>query len=156
MRLYLVQHGEALHKDLDPERPLSEIGSNDVKSLAQYLAARGIRVFRVAHSGKRRAQQTAALLARAIAPDVTPMATEGLDPLDPPNVLAGTLPSWRGDTVLVGHQPFMSKMLSYLLCGDEESMTAAFLPGTAVCLEGDEEGRWDLVWMLRPELLREG
>ena len=72
MRLYLVQHGEALPKQVDPERPLSERGRSDVARVADFLKGAGIRVTRVAHSGKTRARQTAELLAsfvRRLAPD---------------------------------------------------------------------------------------
>ncbi len=33
MRLYLVQHGEALSKDVDPERALSDVGRADAEHL---------------------------------------------------------------------------------------------------------------------------
>ena len=33
MRLYLVQHGEAVAKEVDPDRPLSEHGREDIVRL---------------------------------------------------------------------------------------------------------------------------
>lgn len=155
MKLYLVQHGDALPKDVDPERALSESGTGDVKRLGKALDRSGIRVSRVLHSGKRRAQQTAELLAQAIAPGAEPVATEGLNPLDPPDALITALGDLTDDILIVGHQPFMGKALSYLLCGNEDGMSAAFVPGTTACLERNGEGRWSLGWMLRPELLSE-
>ena len=38
MRLFLVQHGNALTKDMDPERGLSESGKQDVANVAAFLA----------------------------------------------------------------------------------------------------------------------
>ena len=47
MKLYLVQHGEACAKDVDPQRPLTEQGRADVDRLARLLASAGVRVERV-------------------------------------------------------------------------------------------------------------
>ena len=64
MKLYLVQHGEAHAKNVDPERPLTERGHGDVARLAAFLSRAGVRVERVIHSGKLRAEQTAGVLAK--------------------------------------------------------------------------------------------
>ena len=56
MRLYLVQHGDAVPEQLDPERPLSAAGRREVEAVARLLASTGARTVRVAHSGKLRAQ----------------------------------------------------------------------------------------------------
>ena len=68
MKLYLAQHGEACTKDIDPERPLTDQGREDIERLAEFLARAGIEVARVIDSGKLRAAQTADLLAAAVAP----------------------------------------------------------------------------------------
>ncbi len=44
MRLYLVQHGEAVTKAVDPDRPLSEQGRADVERLAIWMGAQGVEV----------------------------------------------------------------------------------------------------------------
>ena len=67
MKLYLAQHGEACAKDIDPERPLTDQGRDDIERLAAFLARAGIQVERVIDSGKLRAAQTADLLAAAVA-----------------------------------------------------------------------------------------
>ena len=59
MKLYLQQHGEAVSKDLDPERPLTGQGTEDVQRIARALKAAGVEITRAIHSGKLRAQQTA-------------------------------------------------------------------------------------------------
>ena len=66
MRLYLLQHGEALAKEIDPERPLSDRGRADVSRLAALLRARGMGVGWIAHSGKARARESAEILAPAL------------------------------------------------------------------------------------------
>ena len=67
MTLYLVQHGEAKAEAEDPEWPLTARGRDDIGCLAALLARTGVRVARLDHSGKRRAQETAELLAAAVA-----------------------------------------------------------------------------------------
>jgi phosphohistidine phosphatase len=62
MKLYLAQHGDSLPEQVNPERPLSERGREDVRRLAEFLGGTGIQVRRVYHSGKLRARQTAELL----------------------------------------------------------------------------------------------
>ena len=72
MRLYLVQHGTAVPKDKDPERPLSKDGQTDVSRVASFLGRSGVHVARVLHSGKLRAQETALLLSEVVSPTRPP------------------------------------------------------------------------------------
>ena len=67
MKLYLVRHGEALAKDVDPDQSLSEVGRANVERLAGFVGLRGVRAARILHSGKARARQTAEILAEAMA-----------------------------------------------------------------------------------------
>jgi phosphohistidine phosphatase len=152
MRLYLVQHGDAVPEQLDPERPLSAAGRRDVEAVAHLLASTGARTVRVAHSGKLRAQHTAELLATALAPRMVPDIMPGLNPNDPVEPMARTIADWTSDVMLVGHLPFVAKLVARLVAGDERRPVAAFVPGTVVCLQQDEAGRWVISWMVRPEL----
>lgn len=153
MKLYLVQHGEACAKEVDPERPLTEQGRADVERLAGFLKRAGIRVDRVVHSGKLRAMQTAQILAGAIASGIELETSGLLNPNDNPAAFDWQDESRNRDTLLVGHLPFMAKLVSHLLVDDEERVIAAFQPGSVVCLEQVDNARWQLVWMIRPELL---
>jgi phosphohistidine phosphatase len=152
MRLYLVQHGDAVPEQLDPERPLSAAGRREVGAVARLLASKGTRAARVAHSGKLRAQQTAELLAAALAPDTVSETMTGLNPNDPVEPVARRISDWTSDVMLVGHLPFMGKLVARLVAGDERKPVAAFVQGTVVCLEQGEAGHWAITWMVRPEL----
>ena len=153
MRLYLVQHGDAVSEQSDPERPLSVAGRRDVEAVARLLASNDIRAERVAHSGKLRAQQTAGLLAAALVPGVIPETTTGLNPNDPVEPVARSIAQWTSDVMLVGHLPFLGKLVAHLVAGDERKPVVAFVPGTVVCLESGEAGHWAIMWMVRPELV---
>ena len=153
MRIYLTQHGLAVPKDLDPERPLSERGREDVRRLGDLLANAGIRVEQVFHSGKARAQETASLLAETLRVAGRPQARPGLNPNDPVKTLGAEIGAWSADTLLVGHLPFLGRLASLLLASDPERPLLAFEPGSMACLERDGAGHWVLLWMIRPELL---
>ena len=153
MKLYLVQHGEALPKEINSDRPLSDQGRQDLEQFARFLAGPGIRVSRVWHSGKTRARQTAELLAAAVAPGMKTEARAGLAPNDPTEAFAETLAAWREDAMVVGHLPFMGRLVTHLVAKSDDGTTVAYLPGSLVCLERDEDGAWAIAWMLRPELM---
>jgi len=155
MKVYLVQHGDAVAKEVDPDRPLSEGGRADVARVAAFLAAAGVGAARVIHSGKTRARQTAEQLAERLAPGIAPQAVEGLNPKDSGERLSDEIASAQGDLLVAGHQPFMGRFAARLLSGSEEGMSVDYRPGTVVCLAQDEKGGWRLVWMVRPDLVPE-
>jgi len=153
MRIYLTQHGMAVPKDVDSDRPLSEQGREDMRHLADFLEKAGVQVEQVLHSGKTRAEQTAAILADAVLPEGKPQAHAGLGPKDPLEKLSPEIAFWFVDTLIVGHLPYLGRLASLLLVSDPDRPLLAFQPGSMACLEKDAEGRWVLAWMLRPELL---
>ncbi len=153
MRLYVVQHGEAVPKEVDPDRPLSEKGRLDVERLAAFLARVGVRVERLYHSGKPRARQTAELLQWAVAPRRRPEERAGLGPADPVAPLAAEAQAWEEDALIAGHMPFVGRLVGRLVADDENRPVVAFVPGTAVCLERTPDRAWAVVWVVRPELL---
>lgn len=153
MKLYLVQHGEAVSKETDPDRPLSEQGRHDLQKLAEYLSHLDTDIQRVWHSGKTRAAQSAGLLAQTILPHGQIEPVNGLAPNDDVITFATRLDARDPATVLVGHLPFMSRLMAYLLVGDPEVELVTFKPGSMACLENPEGDGWRLNWMLRPELL---
>ena len=152
MRLHLVQHGDAVSKDLDPERPLTARGCEQVSRLGRLLAHGGIAVNRVLHSGKRRAEETATILAEALSPPGGVGILPGLNPRDPPEPLVEQVAGWREDTMLVAHMPILGRLASILLCKTEASLVR-FVPGTLVALERDEDGHWRVAAVLPPEFL---
>src|SRR4030095_5733257 len=83
MKLYLVQHGDAMPGETDIARPLSEKGKRDVRRLGDFLARNGIPISRITHSGKLRAQQTAEAIASRLRTSVSVEAQDGLNPNDP-------------------------------------------------------------------------
>ncbi len=152
MRVYLVQHGEAESKEVNPDRPLSARGRLDVERIAHFLKGKLIPVH-IKHSGKLRAQQTAEVIASILAPAVRVESLPGIAPMDPVEPIAQQLNEWYECTLVAGHLPFMARLVSYLLNARNEPAAVIYQPGSIVCMERDEQGQWSLAWMLRPELV---
>ncbi len=154
MKLYLAQHGEAQSKELDPERSLTNKGKHDVERVANFLQSAQIHVDKVIHSGKLRAEQTASILAFSIADGASLEVSENLSPNDDPDIFIKSIESVNKDTLVVGHLPFMAKLVSLLLTLNDSNKICTFQPGSIICLE-KIDATWSLNWMLRPELLNE-
>ena len=152
MRLYLVQHGDALEKTENPDRPLSASGRAAVEAVGRMLRNAGITVPAVGHSGKTRAQQTAELLAEALGATEPLQERKDLSPNDPVEIVRKSLRYAETDLMLVGHMPFMGKLASLLVTGDEYADVLAFQKGGVACLERQDDVRWRLAWMVVPEL----
>ena len=67
MKLYLMQHGNAMSKAENSERPLSEKGQQDVEGISAFLARSKSKISEIRHSGKRRTEETAHIVARRLA-----------------------------------------------------------------------------------------
>ncbi len=153
MKLYLVQHGMPVSKDIDPGRPLSPEGEKDISKMAEFLRASDHTVSKILHSGKMRAHQTAEILAEVLLISGEIEATDGINPNDPVQYFSLRVHKFEHDTMIVGHMPFMAKMVSYLVTGNENQAIVAYRPGSVVCLKQDLEESWQIQWMLRPDTL---
>ena len=151
MNLYILQHGDAVPKDLDPERPLSEQGRRDIRILAMHMNNMGVQLETVFHSGKLRARQSAELIAEILSPGLEPVQAEGLNPNDDPAAIIGDLEQMNGNLLIASHMPFVSRLCSTLLTGTTSAEFAS-KPGTLFCLEKSDD-RLRLAWMLRPDFL---
>lgn len=152
MALYLVQHGEALAEDVDPERSLSPQGRADVERIAGVAKGYAVRVSRIEHSGKKRAAQTAEIFAAALEPPGGVKARSGINPMDDVVPVAEQAEA-EADLMLVGHLPFMQRLLSYLVVGSSERRVFKFQNGGIVCLDREaEEDGWYVKWALMPDI----
>lgn len=148
----LVRHGEALGKDENPKRPLSDAGRRHVEKVSGLLA--GGMVTEVRHSGKARARQTAEILAAEIGVPLDRVREiPGIRPDDDVHPVAEALEREGASVALVGHMPFMAKLASRLLAGSSERVAVGF--GDAACMVLSRNGRtWRLDGLLNHHLLR--
>ncbi|MCK5249069.1 MAG: phosphohistidine phosphatase SixA [Spirochaetaceae bacterium] len=150
MILYLVQHGKALSKEVDPDRPLSEEGRSEVEAVANCLARAGVRVPRIYHSGKTRAAQTARILADKLAADHVEVQS-GMAPNDDVAAFAGVIEGKNRDALYVGHLPHLGKLASLLTTGDERANIAGIVNAGVLCL-GTCPGGYQIEWYITPSL----
>ena len=155
MDLYLMQHGQATSKEEDPERPLTDAGRTAVQRVAERARAADVRISGCMHSGKLRAAQTAQLLINEIGGDGSAEARSGLAPNDPVEPVARWLSAEAAheSLALVGHMPFLGRLASLLIAGDEHAQVVGFHMGDLVKLEPkvDREG-FRVAWALPPDL----
>ncbi len=154
MRLYLVQHGEAVPKAEDPERPLTPRGRDDVARMAAFVRRAGVEVYHIRHSGKRRAKETALILAEQLQPAGGVAFLPGLAPKDDVKPVAEMASREARPLLLVGHRPFLDRLVGLLVSGDPNQTVVRFQPGGIVCLERDPQSPgWVVCWAVTPELI---
>ncbi len=151
MKIYLVRHGEAEPKSVDPTRPLTERGRQEAQRMAAYMGRLGLEVHQIRHSGKTRAEQTATIFGERLSPPGGIVAVSGLAPNDDVRPVAAELMRHSQAVMLVGHLPFLARLAGLLLSGDPNRPVVQFCEVAVVCLarQGD---RWLVEWLLTPEL----
>ncbi len=151
MELYLVQHAQAMSKQEDPQRPLTQEGRRTAAAVAATCRKLGITVQQIRHSGKARAEQTAQVLAEALSPPGGVVQVSGLGPRDDVEPVAHGLVRGAEPVMLVGHLPFMERLAAYLLTGDPDRTVVEFTNAGVVSLMGEGE-RFRARWILTPEI----
>ncbi len=151
MKVYLVQHGEAEPKSVDPARPLTARGRQEAERVATFAARLGLTLGQIRHSGKTRAEQTATVLGGILSPPGGVVATSGLAPIDEVEPVAEALGGESQSLMLVGHLPFLDRLAGLLLTGDADRSVIQFRNAGIVCLAREEE-RWLAAWILTPEM----
>ena len=158
MDLYLLRHGHAPPGHPDRDRPLSPEGAAAVERVAARTAAAGVRLAHVYHSGYRRAEQTAAILARHLNATNQLAPREGLAPNDPIVPIARWLldPAvfdTQDGLALVGHLPFLDLLAARLVTGREDARVLVLEPATLVKLiPGSDRDGYTIAWVLTPDL----
>jgi phosphohistidine phosphatase len=152
VNIYLVRHGEAVSEKLDPKRPLTSSGREEVQRIGRLAAAKNVKVSAIFHSGILRAKQTAEILAEHLQFNSDVQQLSGLLPQDDPAVAKAELEAADRPIILVGHLPHLSRLLALLISGSMESGAMEFPPATMVCCSNDGP-KWTISWTLTPQSL---
>jgi phosphohistidine phosphatase len=157
MELYLVRHAIAADRDPtafpdDSKRPLTDVGILKFSS-----AARGLRkilpeVELVYASGYVRAWDTAVILHEETGWPA-PVERHELEAEMPPSGALGLLDTDAESIALVGHEPFLSRLASLLITGNESALVVDFKKGGVMALAVAGE-RGVLRWKATPKMLR--
>ncbi len=152
MKLYLIQHAQAKSKQEDPNRGLTQEGKNSIRKTAAFFAALKPEIAEIRHSTKLRAKETAQVLAAELDKTNILRQYEGMTPHDPVEPLVHELTTAAGPLAIVGHLPFLSKLASRLLCGDETAQPITFYNAGIVCLVKTDVA-WQVEWIVQPWIL---
>ena len=152
MAFFIVQHGQSLTKDLDPEKGLSPQGAEEVKRIADVAQHYGVTVTRIHHSGKKRARQTAELIAVILEPLEGLQEVAGIKPLDDVAAFAPQV-DYSANTMVVGHLPFLERLTSFLITGQQSPILFKLQNGGILCLDQIENSDSPAIkWALMPQV----
>jgi phosphohistidine phosphatase len=177
MKIYLVRHAIAeahgappdparaaakkskpFAVDSDSDRALTEQGKSKMARAAQGLRKIKIGLDLVLTSPLRRARETAEI----VAGELGGVKIETLDALAPgaePSAIVTALRRLQNlqAVALVGHEPDLGHLASFLLAGSPNACHVNFKKGAVACLEGDfadGASSCSLLWLMPPKLLR--
>jgi len=159
MQLCLVRHAIAVERGTagyvdDRARPLTPEGRKRMKEAASGLK----QIFRpeaILSSPILRAKQTADILADVLDAPIT--IADALGNGDHHALLAACGASGRESLALVGHEPWMSELLSTLLAGEPHLVSTVFRKGAAALVSTygpPAPANGSLEWLLQPGMLR--
>ncbi len=146
MTCYLVRHGAAASGPDDRVRPLTREGRAEIEATARALAARGVDVAEIRHSGLARARESAEILGATLAPPHGVHTAAGLLPEDDPAAAAAEVELAEAPLMLVGHLPHLARLAAALV-GDTVLERVHFAPATAAGLRRGPDG-WQLEWVV--------
>ncbi len=151
MRLYIVQHGDSVPKEIDPDRPLSDRGRADIQRLTDWLSSHDVQIVQILHSGKTRAKETAEILRPLLKVSNQIHESEALAPNDSPEAFLLQLRDSKKDSLVASHMPFVARTVSQALTGAPDRQLVEFVPGSVAGLESSDGTSWRLFLFARPE-----
>lgn len=127
MDLYILRHAIAggknpLNMENDSDRPLTKEGAKKMRLIAKALKKRDISFDIILSSPFRRAKETAEIVAKAFGCKDVLKFSSHLKVGGNPATLVSEINrhySRLGSILIVGHEPFLSKLISVLLSGEE-------------------------------------
>ena len=161
MNVYLLRHGLAVERGepgvtRDSDRPLTGKGRRKLKQIAQAMETLDLSFELVLSSPYVRARQTAELVAEALGAGKHLRLTEALTPGGSRSELIKELRATKPapeNVLLVGHEPYLSELASWLLAGDPR-MALTFKKGglCKLTVKSFGAGRCAcLEWLLTPK-----
>lgn len=153
MFLYLIRHGEAKTEDQDPERGLTDTGMKHARRMGEFLSFMGTELDTVIHSTKKRAGETAHAITESLRPKNPIREESGLAPNDDTAVWVDRINAMDEHTAIVGHLPFLDRLLGLLVLGDGNRRIIDFKAVGTVCLKPAGGGKWLIEWAIDPGVI---
>jgi len=162
MNLFILRHGIAVERDPvsfpdDSRRPLTLKGEDRLRTISEAMKALELSFDHLFSSPYRRASQTAEIVATAFGLKKVLEFRDELTPEGDPKALIrylGKLEPTPQNVMLVGHEPYLSSLISQLISG-EAAAGIDLKKGGLVKLEIEEQLRFGpcakLAWLLTPK-----
>ncbi len=152
MKVYLMQHALAYSSAEDSERPLSPAGIDQAKAAAKGIKRLGLSFDLIVSSPKRRAHQTAALVAEGVRfPHSDILTSETVLPDRQPQEFLELLQKEAPESsvLVVGHMPHLGTLSAQFLQGGDIVFENAGL----VCFDLCSSGHARLEFLLQAQQL---
>lgn len=149
MYLYLIQHALSKSKEEDPERGITDTGKAETEKTAQYFKSLNPEIHVIWQSGKKRAKETADIFAHVLGIDNRILEHTNLSPNDPIEAITSSLEKMHKDVAIIGHLPFLPRLLSYLTTGSDNCQIVKFKNSGIICLERNSD-KWEICWITTP------
>lgn len=165
MNIYILRHGIAVERGTpghgkDSERPLTPKGKRQLRKSAAAMKKMDLRFNLILSSPYERARRTAEIVAEEFKLKKRLKFTDTLKYEGDPERMIGEIARLKPmpeNLLLVGHEPYLSRLTSLLVCGHED--LAMDLKKGGLCkLEADHlhPGKCArLVWLLTPKQMKE-
>ena len=162
MNIYILRHGLAGDRDSkkypdDSQRPLTSEGEDKLWKIAKGMKNLGLKFGLILSSPYLRTRQTAEIVAEAFDAKKKLELTETLEPDGLPSELIKLLNHRQSldSPLLVGHEPYLSSLISVLISGDRHSSVTMKKGG--FCKLSVDSLKYDycgsLRWVLTPKQL---
>lgn len=153
MILYIVRHGKARSEQDDPSRSLTEEGKEETRRIASFLKKYGVQADEIWHSTKRRAEETAEILKSQWGLTAVMQAKDHLAPNSPPRIVYDEILKENKNLMVVGHLPFLDRLVSLFIAGDELEGIVKFKESAVAILEQDVPPAWRIAGYITPQML---
>jgi len=163
VNVFILRHGEAGTRvsmpSRDSERSLTEAGKKEMEKVAESLFGLGVEFDRIITSPLKRAMETAEIVAKAYDSKSPKLETwEELLPEGSKQALLQRLSKLRqdSDSLLVGHEPYLSTLISEIIVGNPRGRILLKKGGLAKVqiTAFSPKATGELRWLLTPRHLK--
>lgn len=158
MELFLLRHGKAAdHGSEYPDdslRPLTSAGKEKMVEIARGMRKMGLEFDQILSSPYVRARETAEIVTKTFQIPEKMKLTDNLIIGKSPKKIIKELESYKDNSriLLVGHEPFLSDLISKLLIGSFEVVAVMKKGGLCKLTVGSLEQEYaELNWLLTPK-----
>lgn len=164
MNLYIVRHAIAVEPGTpgyedDSQRPLTDVGRKKMKKIAKGIRQFDVELDAILTSPYVRARDTATILAKEYGmKDRVAFSDNLISPGDFEKLIQEIQASYNVDNLaLVGHEPMLSQLISWLTTGNKDTKITLKKGGVAYLLAENlyRDHRATLEWLLTPGLMVE-